>query len=245
MMSASGVPPPNPQRYLHPEHGLLPKVFIAYPHNPAMYTQIAPPIFEEILHWNPGLTRDHVQANYEEEVARHLKETDDGIRQHEQLVYHFATFLQQRFIAVAYDQLLRDTGTSNLIKWTQEQVADSDYLILITTPSLCDFLSNPPPLDKEYIFTGHYLFNTIHNPPPSLRILPVFLNQPKDISFLPKTLEAASSFEIWFDGSKPCAQGGDLDSLYAILTNQTVYNRPNPPQGAIIKLKPRRPRCKS
>jgi len=227
----------KPQRQHHPEWGHLPKVFIAYAHNPLPYVQIVPPDSDKVIQSNPEMSTEMVHERWEEEVARHMRGEEKAIEDNKLLVYHLATFLQNSSIAVAYDQLLTDVGTSNLMKWSQEQIEDSDFIILIITPSFCNFLSNEVPPEKEYLFAGHYLYNLIHNPPLNKPLLPVFLNQVKDIQLLPKALEASICYEIWepFD-VQHVPRNDDLESFYALLTRQNRYEQPKPPPGGPVKI---------
>ena len=243
----SGEIPPNPQRHYHPEWGLLPKVFIAYAHSPIPYVQIRPPDISEVIQSNPGMSAETVHERWEEEVMTRMLREEKAVEGNKSLVYHLATFLQKSNIAVVYDQLLTDVGTSNLMKWSQQQIEDSDFVILIITPSFCLFLSNQVPPEKEYLFAGDYLYNLIHNPPPNKPLLPVFLNQVKDIQLLPKALEATTCYEIWepFDVHR-VPRNDDLESLYALLTRQNRYEQPKPLPGGPVKLpRPRRRRSKS
>lgn len=224
---------PNPRRVHDPRYGLLPKVFVVYARNPTVYTQVAPP--KPV----PDMTDEELQA-FTVEATQHLQRQEEAIRNHQALIRRFASFLQRSLIAVSYDQLLLDTGAGNQMRWYQEQIADSDYLILVITPSFKEFLQDEAPPEEEYIFTGHYLFNLINNPSPHLRFLPVFLNQPADRELLPVALKAASVFQIVepFD-----VQRGDMCSLYAILTNQRLCEAPVPE--GVVKLKPKRRGCES
>ena len=197
-------PEPNPQRHIDGTVGLLPKVFIVYPHNPELYT------------YHPD----------REAQERNERETEQVIREHDRLVHLFAQFLENHKIAVAYEGLLMDKVIANYMKWFEDQMADSDYVILIITNSFCHFLSEQPPPGKERIFTGQFLHVFVNNP--GKPILPVFLNRQKDMALLPNALRAASTYRVmctrefpYFDVQQP-----ELDRLYALLTKQ---NRMAPP----------------
>lgn len=190
---------PNPQRHVDGTFGELSKVFIVYPHNPQIYT------------WNP------VEQQRKEEAARR----EEVIKQHNQLVHHFAQFLQSMKIAVAYEGMLTDAFTSNYMKWFQTQILSSDYVILIITESFCPFLMNQPPEDKEKIFTGNFLHTLIHNPKKPL--LPVFLNRPRNLDLLPDALRSSTTYTIMSTGYPPWfdVQMREMDSLFALLTRQS------------------------
>ena len=192
----------EPQRIIDGELGLLPKVFIVYPHNPEVYV------------WDPD----------PEKRAEISKRKEEAIRRQDKLVYDFAQYLQHLKIAVAYEGLLRDEFTLNHMKWFQKQIADSDYVILIITNSFCHFLSNQPPEGTEMIFTGQFLHNFVNNP--SKPILPVFLGR-RRVELLPDALRSSKTYEI-IPGDPPCfdVNQPQFDSLYALLTRR---NRIKPP----------------
>ncbi len=222
---------PNPQRFQDPQYGVLPKVFVVYPLNPAVYTWIDPPKPVE------QMNHDELQA-FSSEAALHDQQQEEVVKNHQALIRRFAEFLQKSRIAVAYDQLLLDSGAENQMKWYQEQIADSDYAILVITPSFREFLESECPPEREHIFTGHYLHNLINRPPPNLRLLPVFLNQYTNVDLLPVALRAARVFQIFepFD-----VQVDDLSSLYAILTNQRLCEAPV--SDGVVRVKPKRRGC--
>lgn len=196
--------PINPQRHTDGTFGLLPKVFIVYPHNPQVYT------------WN----------SVKELRDEQSKRTREDIRRHDELVCHFAQFLESHKIAVSYEGLLKDGFTSNYMKWFQDQIVDSDDVILIITNSFSHFLSNQPPEGKERIFTGQFLHNFVNNP--KKPILPVFLNRPKELKLLPDALRSSKTYNVMATRDPPYfdVQQPELDSLFALLTKQ---NRVRPP----------------
>lgn len=233
--------PPNPQRQRHPDNPAetLPKIFIVYPRKPTLYTQIAPPILES------GASEEErsvVWGQHEEQVIQHERDAEAEIREHEETVKCFAVFWQQSSIAVAYDLLVRDTGVGNIMRWCQTQIEDSDYVILIVTPSFCDFLKGECPREREPLFSSDYLYNLIHFPPQKLQLVPVFLCRPKNSSLLPKALVASSVYEIWDNYTPPF--DGDLESLYCRLTKQNRYEPPVPISRP-FKIQTRRRRCKT
>ena len=225
---------PNPQRKSNPLNPAktLPKVFIAYPRKPTSYKQLPPP---------PDATGE-LLPQYEDHVVQLGEQAQLEVREHEETVKGFADFLSQQSIAVAYDLLVRDTGVDNITRWCQTQIEDSDYLILIVTESLCDFLNGKGPREKEPLFSSDYLYNLIHGHQQKLQIIPVFLFTPKKLSYVPKALEASSMYEIWGNYREPLTDEG-LTSLLARLTGQNRYQPPEPLQ-APIRIAPRRRRCK-
>ena len=232
---------PNPQRKINPlDPGkFLPKVFIAYPHKPTVYERRLPP--------ENAADDGEVQRQYEEEIFQ-LKQAELAeVRAHEAAVRRFADFLNSQSIAVAYDQLVRDHGVDNIYRWCQTQIEDSDYLILITTPSLRHFLNGVCPPEEEPLFSSDYLYNLIHSRPlrhdgKPLQIVPVFLYSVKNLDLVPTALKASSIYEVWDEAYRePLSEG--LTSLLCRLTGQNRYQQPEPPPNPII-FAPKQRRCK-
>lgn len=216
--------PPNPQRLRDQSGRLLPKVFIAYPHNPLPYSEVASDI-ESYREWYPG-EADHV---LQERITRarqvHEAQQSAIIKAHMSKVYNLTKFLERSGVAVAYDQLLSDVGSDNVMRWCQEQIEDSDMVILIITDSFNDFLNGEVPPESEQIFVGNYLSNFVHNPRGKV-VLPVFLDQPVNTKLLPKCLEMCKLYSIL--NPLTLGRGDDLDALYALLTNQDRFTPPAP-----------------
>lgn len=237
---------PNPERVRHPELGLLTKVFIVYAHNPEPYRQIQPPgqaDVQQLLQRDPSRTEDAIWQAYEQECLDHERRRDEAIALHEKQVFDFASFLRESCIAVAYDRLLDDKGAPNKLKWSEQQIADSDYVLLIVTPSLLHFLHQAP--EDEFIFRGDYLYNLLHHTPPGLGILPIFLNRCKDLALLPKAREASTLYEVHSpfevaSGERP----DDLITLYRVLTRQPAFVQPAAKPQAVVRIKPKKS-CKS
>ena len=211
---------PNPQRHEHFIFGLLKKVFILFPHNPNEYTRpglpTQQPMSSAVMH---GFGKEVEQKEHQE------------ITRHQEQVYRFACFLQRNHIAVAYDLMLKDTPASDVLKWVEDQINDSDYVILIITPSFSTFLAKPPPSEKEFIFGTGYVSRLV-NYPKETKFLVVFLNREKDERLLPRALHGHTLYKI----CKPLEIGetrhDDLEDLYAVLTNQKRYT-PSEPLGVI------------
>ena len=229
---------PNPQRLSYGGR-VLPKVFIAFPHKPTVYQQRAPP---------EGAAEDpELKRRYDDEVVAHELAAEEETRGHEKAVKRFAEFLQTQSLAVAYDLQLRDQGTANIMRWCQTQIADSDYLIIIVTPSLLRFLDGQCPSDMEPLFSSDYLYNTIHSSPQkkdgkTLQIVPVFLDRCKNYEMVPVALRGGSVYEVCDGDSgyrEPLSEG--MISLLCRLTGQNRYQAP--PPGKKIVIEPQRSRC--
>ena len=241
---ASVSQPPSPQRRRHPTNPaiILPKVFIAYPHKPTIYTQIElPTSVSDLGSRTVSKEGEELRRQYEESVVRHERDAEMEIRKHEEMVERFAEFLQKSSIAVAYDALVRDKGVVNLMRWCQQQIESSDYLILVITPSFSSFLNEEYPPERESLFQGNYLYNLIHSPPPTLQLIPIFLCSSKNLSLVPKALVTGSVYEVWDN-----YQGhfnSDLEALYCRLTKQNRYEPPVP-VSVPFKIQSRKKRCK-
>lgn len=210
---------PNPRRYTDDRCGLLPKVFIVYPHNPQPYVWIS---LAELQSSYPHLTPEQLK----EEKKRLQQRQAQQITYHDELVHRFAQFLETNKIAVAYEGLLMDTFVGNHMKWFQDQMKDSDYIFLIITESFCRFLSNQPPDGKEKIFSGEFLHVFVHNP--SKPIVPVFLGRQRKNAHLPEALRASTTYQIPYSVNPPhfSVQQPETDRLYAMLTRQNRIEAP-------------------
>lgn len=219
---------PNPGRHTDPTHGLQSKVFMVYPHNPQVYQWIAPTPLEELQRRHPEYSPGELHKLQIAEQKTQQREEKERIEKHDKLVYNFAQFLESHMIAVAYEGLLHDYPTDNYMKWFQKQMQDSDYVMLIITPSFCQFLSKEPPQDKERIFVGNFLHNFVHRPN-NKTILPVFLNRPKDSSLLPDALRASATYHVMASRESHyfSVQQPELDRLYAVLTKQNRIVAPS------------------
>lgn len=233
--------PLNPKRKTNPRDPTkcLPKVFIAYPRKPTVYEQLAPP--------DSGADDPQLWRQFEDLVIQHGRATEVETRAHEEAVKKFADFLITQWIAVAYDLLVRDRGIENITRWYQDQINDCDYLLLIVTPSLREFLNQRCPPDKEPLFTSDYLYNLIHSPRERsdgrkpLQIVPVFLHCVKTLGHVPTALQGACMYEIWDESyTQPLSEG--LTSLLCRLTGQSRYQPPDPSPAPIVFV-PQRRKC--
>ena len=226
---------PNPQRIFY-DGKHLPKVFIAYPHKPTVYEQRSPP---ENAAGDPEIWRQ-----FEEQVIAHEQAAEREVLHHETAVQRFADFLSSQSVAVAYDLLVRDTGTASIMRWCQHQIQDSGYLIIVVTPSLTQFLDGKCPSDKEPIFSSDYLYNLIHSSPQKvdgsrLEMIPLFLGIPKNADMVPVALRGASIYEVWdVEYREPLSEG--MTSLLCRLTGQNRFTPPEPRAPIIIKPRPKR-----
>lgn len=229
---------PNPQRKSNPWNPgkYLPKVFIAYPRKPTVYEQLRPP--------ENAAGNHEVWRQFEDQVVRLESDAEAEVRAHEKRVKRFADFLQMQLIAVAYDQLLRDLDVANITRWCQTQIEDSDYLILVVTSSLCQFLNGKCPADKEPLFSSDYLYNVIHSRPNSHKIVPVFLFSAKNLSQVPTAFQASTIYEVWDEEYRhPFSEG--LTSLLCRLTGQNRFQPPEPLPAPIPIAPIQRRRCKN
>ena len=215
--------------------GVGPKVFIAYTHNPYHYEELQPPDLQAAIDSNPGLTREQLEQDYAREVEELETIQEGNIRNHMKLVNCFARFLQSNGVTVEYDQTGADTGHGgNHMKWFQDRIEASQYVMLIATPSLHDFLRGDVPSEREMLFTGEYLYNLIEGK--SKRFLSVFLNEPKNNSLLPVSLRMGDIYHISEPFDVRYERSDDLAQLYALLTDQNRFVAPCAPVGGIVPI---------
>ena len=218
----------------------MPKVFIIYPHNPQPYVYKPPTAAEELRSRYPEKSDSEILEMRVQEEESRANDEKKRIVNHNELVHRFANFLTSNGLDVAYEGLLQDKSTSNCMRWFQEQLNMSDFVILIVTESLNYFLSDRrtfPHNGQEKIFESEFLHNFVHQP--SKPLLPVFLGHPTNLDLLPDVLKCSSTYHIK-DTEDFSLLRSEMDNLYAALTNQS---RSVPPQGPIVEL-PKRRRCK-
>ena len=199
-------------------------VFIAYPRNPEAYVNL-----EE-----PEGAPPHVMQEFLLDAQENTRRREQAIQEHMKLVRDFAEFLQRHHVKVYYDQQAEHSGCTNLMKWFEARIDESDYVILVATSSLLDFLEGEVPIEEEPLFVGDYLYNLIHLS--TKHVLPLFLNRGKDGDLLPVNLKASSLFQVSipFCIDPTQRRSDDLDKLYALLTGQDYYQPPPPPAPAPI-----------
>lgn len=206
------IDPPPSRAYL---------VTVVYPQNPVVYTQIAPPDFQTIQRDNPGLTVDDINARYRDQVADNEASIKRNISVQRELVKQFVHFLQRLPVRVVYDQQLDDQHVESKTLWMQERIRDSDYVILVITPSFLHFMRRAP--KEEIFFQGPYLHNLIlglekKSDGSKIKVVCAFLNRPKCLNHAPADLRTGSIFELW----KPFQRGGeergdDLENFVSLL----------------------------
>lgn len=216
----------------NPDPSVAPKVFIAYTHNPDHYEELQPPDLQTAMYNNPGKTIEQLEQAFTQEIEEHKAHQERKIREHKRSVYCFANFLQSSGVTVEYDQSCTDTGYNNQMRWFQARIEASQYVILIATPSLQDFLRGEVPREKEMLFVGDYFYNLIEGK--SKRFLSVFLNRPKDVSLLPVSLKMGDKYEILEPFDVSYERSDDLVQLYALLTDRNRFVAPCAPSGGGI-----------
>ena len=171
------------------------KVFILSPHNPNEYVHILPPDeLQQHPEQHPELLRE-----YEVEVEESKARMEGEIDEHQRLMTRLAHCLEARGITVTGVHQLRDSAVSNIVQWADEQIKNSNFVILIITPSFSKFLEKLPPPEKECLFgaSGGYVSRLLHHPPEGVTFFPVFLNQFEDMNLLPITLRGGPLYEIF------------------------------------------------
>lgn len=215
--------------------GRIKKVFIAYVHNPNVYENYIPAYPLEQLFQDPSLQQQVLQ-----EKQLHEERQKAIITEHTELVSSFASCLVSSGVAVAYDGYFQNQRMECTHQFYEQQIRDSDFVLLIVTPSLRHYLENEPPEEEPMapLFSSKALYNMMTvQLPPGTHFIPVFLNQPKDINLIPTCLASSTTFMVQ---SPFNVQQGGLYDLYNLLTNQQANRPPDP--GPPILL-PQRPRC--
>lgn len=201
-------------------YGRVKKLFIAYVQNPDQYEIYHPPVPPERLMADMDLLTKYLKERAAHETIQKMK-----IERHRSAVRRLAQYLTSCGVSVAYDQCWEGTQLDNRLKHYEAQIRDSDYVLLVITPSFTHYLANEAP-DEEILFVDNFLYNmTTVAQPEGTRFIPVFLNREKDISLVPMSLVSSTMYVI----REPLdVYRGDLYSLYALLTNQNVMERPEP-----------------
>lgn len=218
-----------------PRYGRIKKVFMAYIHNPDPYEQYIPPYTRDQLR-NPAIYRQALR-----EKTEHSTHQLDKIHSHKATVRRLIESLVSGGVAVSHDQLHEGEHVTNLLKYYEEQIIDSDAVLLIITKSLNYYMSNEAPIgENEILLTRHFLHNLMTIKRPSATsFIPIFINQPVNRGFIPTTLASSTCYSVRepFD-----VRSGDLSDLYAYLTNQNTGTFVGPAE--VIAIPKRRPACK-
>lgn len=227
----------EPTSRVDPQFGRIKKVFLAYVHNPDVYESYTPP-----YPWEQLVADVALQQRVIQEQAQHAEQQRQKIGAHKDLVKEFADCLRKHGVAVAYDRHFELERLPSIHQFYEQQIRDSDFVLLLITPSLKYYLENEPPEEEPMgpLFASKSLYNMMTiQLPLGTHFIPIFLNRERDSSLIPISLAGGSMYTIYrpFDITQ-----GDLYHLYALLTNQTVNKQPEP--GPPIAL-PQRKRCES
>ena len=224
----------QPKSPMDPQVGRIKKVFIAYVHNPDEYEVYVPPCRPEQL-LDPNILRIAIQHKMEHEQIQR-----DNIRRHTETVKRLAVFLTERGVPVVYDDYFNGSHVSNRLQQYEQQIVDSDYVLLVITPSMNYYLTNVAPIDEEILFTEDFLFNLMTvKKPQGTHFIPVFINCQHDTGLVPTFLASAKSYAITepFD-----CHSGDLRDMYCLFTNRSVPSLPT--CGSVVQVSSKRSACK-
>lgn len=224
----------QPRSIDHPQFGRIKKVFLAYIQNPEVYESYKPPYSVEQL-----LSDLSLQERVKEEIAYHNENQRSRKKEHTDLVKEFAEYLRENGVSVAYDGYFELENVECTHQFYEQQIRDSDFVLLVITPSLKYYLQNDPPVEEPMapLFQSKAMVNLMTvQIPPGTHFVPIFLNRERDINLVPINLASASMYTICkpFDITK-----GDLYNLYSLFTNQTMA----PPEPGPPIVLPSRPRC--
>jgi hypothetical protein len=189
------------------------KVTIVYAQNPGEYKQIHPP---------PGPLTASQEAAYQEEMFQNEAKRERIIASHKRQVAEIAHFLEGLGIEAVYEGQLDDKHVPSKLQWLQQNVEDSDYVVLVITPSLNTLLNEEKPPEGEMFFRGQYLHNLIsgqvdstHKKP--VAIVCVFLNRPKCRKEIPPSLVTGPMYELWSPFVQDSARSDDLGAFISCL----------------------------
>ncbi len=233
-MATTGKGLLEPKSPINPEFGRIKKVFIAYVHNPDEYEAYVPPYRpEELLDSN-------ILRFVFSEKQRHENQQRNKIEKHTKAIQSLATYLSTLGVPVVYDEYWRGKHVSNQLQQFEEQIMDSDYVLLVITPSTNHYLQNVAPIDEEILFTDNFLFNLMTvKKPPGTNFIPIFVNSTKNSDLVPTHLGSSMIYELIepFD-----YQRGDMYDLYKLVTNQKT--EPLIPTVGVVRVPRRIGACK-
>ena len=209
----------EPSSSNHPVYGRIKKVFIVYVHNPDPYEKYIPPYDPVALQSNPALYQLVLR-----EKAEHEWRQQDKVQRHKDTVKRLADVLRASGVSVAYDQYnWEGPPVTNQLQHYEQQICDSDFVLLIITPSLLYYMNNEVPLEDEILLAKDFLSNLMTvKKPNGTHFLPVFINCEKDLSLVPTALSSAQCYQLLEPFN---VEQGDLYTLYAMLTNQQTIDR--------------------
>lgn len=207
-----------------PSFGRIKKVFIAYAHNPDPYEKYIPPYQPAALQANPALYQLVLR-----EKAEHEWRQQDKIQRQKDAVKRLADVLGAGGVPVAYDQYnLEGPPVTNQLQHYEQQICDSDFVLLVITPSLLYYMNNKVPLEDEILLARDFLSNLMTvKKPHGTHFLPVFVNCEKDLSLVPTALSSTRCYQLVEPFN---VEQGDLYTLYAMLTNQQTIDLQPPAQ---------------
>lgn len=154
----------------------------------------------------------------------------DERENHCRAVRELADFFTQLGINCVYDQLYEANPPDDWPLWVEQQVKDSDFVLMVCCSSYCHYLTNrnpekvvgysERPLSEEGRVTYSLMMKNIR------RFIPVFVNQPKCSAFVPVVLQGSSIYELHEPFQLSRTKHGSLEMLYARLTSQNPYKPP-------------------
>jgi hypothetical protein len=191
------------------------KVTIISAQNPVEYKQIRPP---------PAPMTASQEAAYQEEVFQNEAKREKIIESHKRQVAEIAHFLGDLGIEIVIGIEYKGRQLDGKLvpfepQWLQQ---DSDYVVLVITPSLNKLLNENKPPEREVLFMGPYLHNLIsgqlvsrHKKP--FEIVCVFLNRPICREEIPPSLVTGRTYELWSPFVQDSARSDDLGAFISCL----------------------------
>lgn len=158
-------------------------------------------------------------------------------------VRELADFLTRLGVKCTYDQLFEAEPPDDWPLWVEQQVKQSDFVLMVCSSSYCYYLTNRDPervagySDRPLSEEGRVTYSLMMK---NLRkFIPVFVNQRRCPDFVPVALQGSSIYELCEPFSLDLSRHGPMEMLYARLTSQNPYKPPA--MGQVQKLKA--PKC--
>ena len=146
----------------------------------------------------------------------------------------FAATLRDHGVNVSIDLFEHDKSSDNWSMWYEREILSASVVLCIITP---DFYKS---ITEHERIKGYAVYNLMSDPTKDIAFRAVFLDTKKNMGYVPLSMRGATCYCI----STGCLNTEDEEftSLYAFLTGQNRIEKPK--LGKVIKLAPKKSRCK-
>ena len=149
---------------------------------------------------------------------------------HRHAIRRLAEYLTHLGVKCTYDQLFEADPPDYWPLWVEQQVKESNYVLMVCSSSYCYYLTNrnpervlgysDRPLSEEGRVTYSLMMKNLR------KFIPVFVNQPRCRDFVPIALQGSSIYELCEPFCLNDDKHGPMEMLYARLTSQNPYKPP-------------------